>query len=86
MRNTNERSAPVVIISKCAMPNKTPLIKTDRLIGKVNYKGKFFFDITKPVGMSNKLMDNKELYKLGWSPKYDLNEGISETVQFFNKR
>jgi hypothetical protein len=31
MRNTNGRSAPVVKISKCPIPNNTPLIKTETL-------------------------------------------------------
>lgn len=49
----------------------------------VGYQGQFEHDLTKPVGMQQKLVDISEQIKLGWQPKTDLKTGIERTYQFF---
>jgi len=52
----------------------------------IGFKGTFEFDLTKPTGMQQKLVDNTKLLKLGWTPKYNLRTGIEETYDFFTKK
>ena len=49
----------------------------------VGFKGQFEHDFTKPVGMKRKLVDIERLQALGWKPKFKLEDGISETYNFF---
>ncbi len=49
------------------------------------YKGEFTHDLTKPVGMSKKLVDISRQSEWGWSPKTGLKEGAKKTYDFFEK-
>lgn len=49
----------------------------------IGYKGVFSHDLSKPVGMQQKLVDITLLHKLGWKPKHSLQEGIKKTYKFF---
>lgn len=49
----------------------------------VGYSGKFKHDLTKPVGMKQKLIDDKKLKEFGWSYKTELESGIRKTYQFY---
>lgn len=49
----------------------------------VGYKGGFEHDLSKPVGMRQKLIDSSRVNALGWRAKTSLNEGIAKTYQFF---
>lgn len=49
----------------------------------VDYKGKLYFDLNKPDGMPNKLMDSSISDFYGWKSKKDLNEGIEITYQWY---
>ena len=49
----------------------------------VGYDGKFVHDLSKPVGMKQKLLDVSRQTKWGWKPKTSLKEGISETFKFY---
>ena len=52
----------------------------------LNYEGSFNYEINKPVGMPQKLLDSNRLLKFGWTYKTDLDNGIRYTYdQFFNK-
>ena len=51
----------------------------------IGYKGSFEHDLSKPVGMKQKLVDISKLKKTGWRPKYSLEQGLSETYNFFLK-
>jgi len=54
------------------------------MIQKISgYKGKIYFDTTKPDGSMRKLMDNTRMNKLGWKAKVSLEEGIEKTYQWF---
>ena len=49
----------------------------------VGYKGRFKHDISKPVGMRQKLVDISKQTNWGWSPKYSLKKGLEATYQFY---
>ncbi|MBI1674389.1 GDP-L-fucose synthase [Shewanella sp. DW31] len=49
----------------------------------VGYKGSFKHDLSKPVGMRQKLIDNKKLTEFGWTHKTSLKVGIQKTYEFY---
>ena len=49
----------------------------------VGYKGKFNHDLSKPIGMKQKLIDITKLNKFGWMYKTSLELGIRETYKYF---
>ncbi len=49
----------------------------------VGYKGDFFYDTSKPVGMKQKLIDDTKLKEFGWKHKTSLKEGIDKTFNFY---
>lgn len=56
------------------------------VIAKVlGYNGTFVHDLTKPVGMRQKLIDDTKLKQFGWKHSTSLEEGIEKTVDYFKK-
>jgi len=54
------------------------------LVAKIiGYKGKFTLDLTKPVGMKQKLVDTTISNSWGWKSKISLIEGLKDTYEFF---
>ena len=51
----------------------------------IGFTGKFVHDLSKPVGMKQKLVDTSKLNDFGWQPKYTLKEGIKITYDYFLK-
>jgi len=51
----------------------------------VGFDGDFEFDLSKPVGMRQKLVDISNLQSLGWSHKVDLIDGIRRSYMFFKE-
>lgn len=49
----------------------------------VGFDGEFVYDLSKPVGMQQKLIDDTNLKAFGWEAKTDLTEGISKTYQYY---
>ena len=49
------------------------------------YTGRIEYDCEKPDGAPRKLMDNSKLQRLGWTPSYDLEEGLQATYRWFLK-
>lgn len=49
------------------------------------YKGKFVNDLSKPVGMKQKLIDDTQLSKFGWKAKTSLKEGLEETFKYYKQ-
>lgn len=49
----------------------------------LGYQGKFTHDLSKPVGMKQKLIDATRLHTLGWKAKTSLEDGIQHTYQYF---
>tara|TARA_R110001583_G_scaffold179067_1_gene335561 strand:+ start:8040 stop:8966 length:927 start_codon:yes stop_codon:yes gene_type:complete len=49
----------------------------------VGYTGRFKHDLSKPVGMKQKLIDDTRLKAFGWSHSTCLEAGIKKTYQFY---
>ena len=49
----------------------------------VGYTGGFKHDLSKPVGMRQKLIDDVKLKEFGWGYKTSLQEGIKKTYEFY---
>lgn len=49
----------------------------------VGYTGRFKHDLSKPVGMKQKLIDDAKLKEFGWSYSTSLEAGIRKTYQFY---
>ncbi len=49
----------------------------------VGYKGEIVYDKTKPNGTPRKLMDATKIKALGWSPKINLEEGITNFYKWY---
>lgn len=49
----------------------------------IGYQGKFVYDISKPVGMRQKLVDIGKLQKWSWQPPTSLLDGIVKTYDFY---
>lgn len=55
-----------------------------RTIAKaVGFTGKFRHDLSKPVGMKQKLIDDAKLTDFGWSYKTSLEMGVAKTFQYY---
>ena len=51
----------------------------------VGYEGQFKHDLSKPVGMRQKLVDTSKQAGWGWAPKHSLKDGLKATYQFYLK-
>ena len=47
------------------------------------FKGETKWDLSKPDGTPRKVLDVSRLRALGWEPKVSLDDGIRETIQYF---
>lgn len=51
----------------------------------LGYKGNFVHDLSKPVGMTRKLVSTERQAAWGWSVQTSLREGIEKTYEFYLK-
>ncbi|MHB1117906.1 MAG: GDP-L-fucose synthase family protein [Minisyncoccota bacterium] len=51
----------------------------------VDYKGEIVWDTGKPDGTPRKLLDVSKLHNLGWQHSIDIQDGLKETYEWFNK-
>jgi len=49
----------------------------------IGYEGTFKHDLSKPVGMKQKLINDQKLKEFGWHYKTELEAGIQKTYQFY---
>jgi len=49
----------------------------------IGFEGKFIHDLSKPVGMKQKLIDDTRLKKFGWKHKTSLKDGIQKTYEYY---
>jgi GDP-L-fucose synthase len=49
----------------------------------IGFKGKFIYDLTKPIGMRQKLIDDSKLKQFGWKHQTTLLQGIKKTLDYF---
>ena len=66
-------------------PNREVSIKElSEIVAKaVGYKGKIFWDTTKPNGTPRRTLDTSKMDALGWKSTTDLEAGINTTVKWF---
>ena len=58
----------------------------DEIAKVVGFEGKFKHDLSKPTGMSQKLISIEKLKKFGWGYKTQLKEGLSKTYEFYQNQ
>ena len=51
----------------------------------IGFTGTFTHDLTRPVGMKQKLIDSRRCTNWGWKAKTTLEDGIAKTYDFFLK-
>ena len=51
--------------------------------GVVGYSGRVVYDVSKPDGVPQKLMDSSLLSSSGWRPKIPIDIGLSKTYTDF---
>ncbi|MBI2089103.1 MAG: GDP-L-fucose synthase [Deltaproteobacteria bacterium] len=49
----------------------------------VEYKGEIRWDVSRPAGAPDKLLDSSAVKALGWSPRTDLRAGLEQTYAWF---
>jgi len=49
----------------------------------IDYQGKFTYDLSRPVGMKQKLIDDSKLKDFGWQYQTTLEQGIQKTYEYF---
>lgn len=49
----------------------------------IGYEGEIVYDLSKPDGMPQKLLDVGKLSAKGWTAKTDIYEGVSKTYRYF---
>jgi GDP-L-fucose synthase len=50
------------------------------------FKGTLWYNTDRPEGIKNRAIDNSRLKELGWSPKYTLEEALTETYGWYYDR
>lgn len=51
--------------------------------GVIGWKGRFVHDLTKPVGMKQKMVDTVRLSAWGWTPQTTLEQGIRLAYRYY---
>lgn len=49
----------------------------------IGFKGKFIHDLSKPIGMQQKLIDDTKLQEFGWNYKTSLEDGIKKIYEYY---
>ena len=49
----------------------------------LGYEGNFIHDLTKPVGMKQKLLDVTRAKDIGWTAKTSLEDGVKQAYEYF---
>ncbi len=51
----------------------------------IGYEGKIIFDITKPDGTPQKLLDSSRITSLGWTAQTSLEVGLQKTIAWYRR-
>ena len=49
----------------------------------IGFEGQLVHDLSKPIGMKQKLIDDTRLKRFGWQHQTSLKEGIKKTIEYF---
>lgn len=55
----------------------------DAVAKVINFDGNFVHDLTKPVGMKQKLVSTERLEQFGWKHSFSLEAGLKKTYDFY---
>jgi GDP-L-fucose synthase len=55
----------------------------EKLKELTEFEGEIIWDTSKPNGTPRRKVCNEKLYALGWRPKYNLEEGLKITIEWF---
>ena len=55
----------------------------EKIADVIGYSGKFTYDLSRPTGMRQKLVDITKLKVFGWQSKTSLEQGIRKTYEYF---
>ncbi len=55
----------------------------DEISKIMNFSGKFTYDLNKPQGMKQKLIDTKQSALLGWRARTSLKDGLTQTIEYY---
>jgi GDP-L-fucose synthase len=55
----------------------------DLIKDMVEYKGKIIYDVSKPDGTPQKLLDVTKLQRLGWKEQISFKEGLKQTYEWY---
>jgi GDP-L-fucose synthase len=50
---------------------------------EIGYRGEIIWNTSKPDGAKQKLLDSSKLFSSGWHPKFTLQQGIRDTVEWY---
>ncbi|VVH58374.1 GDP-L-fucose synthetase (EC [uncultured Gammaproteobacteria bacterium] len=54
-----------------------------KIASVVGYRGSFSYDLSRPTGMKQKLIDDTKLKEFGWQYRTTLEQGIQQTYNYF---
>lgn len=57
----------------------------DKLKELTGFEGDIVWDTSKPNGTPRRKVCNQKLYDLGWRPKYELDEGLKITIDWYKE-
>lgn len=57
----------------------------ETIVRVIGYKGELIFDISKPDGMMERMLDSSKLIHMGWKAKTTLHDGIQKTYEWYIK-
>lgn len=55
----------------------------EHIVNVVQYNGEIKWDVSKPEGVKQRLLDTKKLNDLGWKPKVTISQGLKPTYDYF---
>ena len=57
----------------------------EKIAGIVEFEGEVIWDVSKPDGTPQKVLDTTRMTKLGWHPKIELSDGLKTTMEWYLK-
>ena len=58
----------------------------DKISKAVGFSGEIIWDSSKPDGTMRKVLDSSKIANLGWKPIISLDDGIKNTVEWYQQR
>ncbi len=58
---------------------------SELISNEIGFEGEIFWDLSKPDGTPQKLLDISRAHKLGWSPSINIKDGIKKTIEIYSR-